>query len=252
MARINEEQDGMESGTFGKNHFKFSGIRTELLGASELTIVNIVVDTTGSVWGFQDQLRDCVIAAVNSCKKSPRSENILVRVALFNTGLPTGIEEIHGFKPLAEINTADYPAFKPGGETNLYDATYSAVGAMNAYAKRLHDDDFAVNGINFIITDGSDNKSVMKPASIAEEILNSRKDECLESVINILIGINTAIYADKLDKFKEKAELDHFIDAGDVTERKLAKIAEFVSQSVSSQSQAMGTGGPSQNINPNI
>ena len=40
----------------------------------------------------------------------------------------------------------------------------------------------------------------------------------------------------------------HHIDVGDATPRKLAKLAAFVSQSISSQSQALGTGGPSQNI----
>jgi hypothetical protein len=33
-----------------------------------------------------------------------------------------------------------------------------------------------------------------------------------------------------------------------VTEGKLAKLAGYISQSVSSTSQALGTGGPSQNI----
>ena len=38
------------------------------------------------------------------------------------------------------------------------------------------------------------------------------------------------------------------IDAGDATPAKLAKLAVFISTSISSQSQHLGTGGPSQQI----
>ncbi len=49
--------------------------------------------------------------------------------------------------------------------------------------------------------------------------------------------------------FKDEAEIDQYVDAGDATPTKLAKLAEFVSQSISSQSQSLGSGGPSQNLN---
>jgi len=252
MARFNDDSNLMDQQKIGTSRFKFSGVRTEHLGASEYTLVTIAVDVTGSVNGFQAQLRKCLITAVESCKKSPRSDNLLLRVFLFNTAFTGGIQEIHGFKPLAEINPNDYPDLKPGGWTNLYDATYSAVGATNAYAKKLHDDDFMTNAINFIITDGADNESTMTPKSIAKEVNRAITEEFIESVITVLVGINTAYYKSTLEEFQKDAELDKFIDAGDVTEGKLAKLAEFVSQSVSSQSQAMGSGGPSQKISATI
>ena len=136
--------DNMEEAKIpGMQGFQFSAIRTENLGATEYTLVTIAVDLTGSVYGFEKDLRDSLIAAVDACKKSPRSDNLLLRVIAFSTRYPNGVEELHGFKPLAEINPQnDYAPFAPGGATPLYDACYSAIGAVNVYAKQLMDDDF--------------------------------------------------------------------------------------------------------------
>ena len=67
-------------------------------------------------------------------------------------------------------------------------------------------------------------------------------------MISILIGINASDCARLLSEFQREAGMTQFIDAGDTTPPKLAKLAAFVSQSVSSQSAALGTGGPSKQI----
>ncbi len=234
-------------GISGSN-FKFSGVRIERLGAAEYTLVNIAIDTTGSVRDFKDDLRKCLITVIESCKKSPRSENLLVRVFLFNASLPKGIQELHGFIPLADVDPNAYPDFNPGSTTNLLDAMFSAVGSTNAYAKQLFNSEFMSNGINIIITDGEDNASIMTAGQVKGEIEVGVKGEYIESVINILVGVNTANCRGYLEEIQKTVGIDKFIDAGDVTPGKLAKVAEFVSQSVSSQSQSLGTGGPSQQI----
>lgn len=250
---MNSNDSSMETGTVGRMQaFQYSGTRIENLGATEYTLVTIAVDETYSTLGFQNDLRNCLISAVDACKKSPRSDNLLLRVIKFSTSLQGGIEEIHGFKPLSEINPADYPNFSPAGATPLFDAAFSSLGAMNAYAKKLTDDDFLVNGIAFIITDGDDNMSRATPNMIREEVLRAARGEEIESMLSVLIGINASTYRRELTRFKDEASLDQYIDAGDATKGKLAKLAAFVSQSVSSQSQALGTGGPSQNISATI
>jgi len=243
--------DTMVQSSIGSN-FQFSGTRTEHLGASEYTLVNIGVDVTGSTHPFKDGLRDCLKAAVTSCKKSPRADNLLIRVFLFSSSLHSGIEEVHGFKPLADIDPEAYPEFSPSGGTPLFDAAYSAVGATNAYAEQLYNDDFTCNGINFIITDGDDNSSTMSPASIKREVEKALNSEHIESIINVLVGINAAQCKTELQRFQTEAGFDKYIDAGDVTPQKLAKLADFVSQSISSQSQSLGTGGASQSISATI
>lgn len=246
--------DTMETGNIGgMQGFKFSGVRTEHLGATEYTVVTIAVDVTGSVSGFENDLRNCLITAVESCQKSPRSDNLLLRVITFSNRFHNGVNELHGFKPLFEIDPKnDYPQLDPGGMTPLCDATFSSVGAVNAYAKKLMDDDFLANGIIFVITDGADNDSSTTPKMIKTEINKAIRGEDIESLITVLIGINAREYKSELEFFQKDTGIDKYIDAGDVTKGKLAKLAEFVSQSVSSQSQALGTGGPSQNISATI
>jgi uncharacterized protein YegL len=239
----------MEAGNIGGlQKFQFSGIRTDHLGATEYTLVTVAVDVTGSTCGFADELRNSLITAVESCKKSPRRNNLLLRVITFSSFLANGYEEIHGFKPLADIDTQAYPNFSPGGGTPLFDASFSAIGATNQYAKKLSDDDYGVNGIVFIITDGDDNSSTVTPKMIKDEVTKAVIGEHIESLVTVLIGINAKQYIFELEKFKQEANIDQYIDAGDVTSGKLAKLAAFVSQSISSQSQALGTGGPSQQI----
>ncbi|MCX6744866.1 MAG: hypothetical protein NTX82_05060 [Candidatus Parcubacteria bacterium] len=249
MPRLDDMEESKIPGMQG---FNFSGIRTENLGATEYTLVTIAVDETGSVCGFENELRNSLIAAVEACKKSPHSDNLLLRVIKFSTCYKNGVEEIHGFKPLAEIDPQAYPNFTPGGCTPLFDACFSSVAAINIYAKKLMDDDFLTNGIVFVITDGCDNDSQSTPAMIKKEINKAVKGETIESLITILVGINVAGCTRELDDFRANAGIDQFIDAGQATKGKLAKLADFVSQSVSSQSQALGTGGPSQKISATI
>lgn len=249
--------DTMEEFAIGSG-FNFSGQIIDELDASEYTLVTIALDESGSIDGFEDQIRDMLIAAVGACYTSPYSSNLLVRTLRFGSQYSRssgdGVDEIHGFKTLAEIDTNNYPQLSGGGETPLNDAVYSSVGAMNTYAQNLVDMDFAVNGITFIVSDGGENASISTMKMVKEEIAKSTKGEIMESHLSILVGIDTGWSGDKdnLDKFKTEAGIDQFIWAGKATKNTLAKLAAFVSQSITSTSQALGTGGPSQNVSATI
>jgi uncharacterized protein YegL len=251
MPRMNDNT--MQSGAVGTGlqKFEFSATKVDHLGATEYTLVTVAVDETGSTAGFEADLRKCLISAVESCKKSPRSANLLLRVVVFSTAVPNGVEEIHGFKPLSEIDPNSYRQFNPGGGTPLFDAAFSAVGATNAYAKTLAAQDFPTNGIVFVITDGDDNSSGSTISMIKQEMDRGKRGEEIESLVGVIVGINASYYRQQLDNLANGTGMK-YIDAGDATKGKLAKLAEFVSQSISSQSQALGTGGPSQNIAPVI
>ncbi len=243
--------DDMETHNIGGSSFGFSGARISGLGATEYTLVSIAVDVTGSTQDFAAELRTSLVTAVEACKRSPRSDNLLLRVVTFSTAVG-GVRELHGFTPLADIDVNAYPVFDPDGLTPLYDAAYSTIGAMVEYGAKLTEQEFLCNGIGFVITDGYDNSSSTGPGMIKKLITDAGKEEKLESLITVLIGVNAVEYRSYLEKFQQDAGLDQFIDAGEATKGKLAKLAAFVSQSVSSQSQSLGTGGPSQNISASI
>jgi len=229
----------------GGGNFQFSAIRPEMLGATEYTLATIVIDVTGSVQSFAAALLDCLKTVVESLQKSPRAENLMLRIIVFNNE----VIELHGFVPLKDIDLNSYSPFNPFGMTALFDATYSAIGAANKYGKTLVDQDFDVNACSYIITDGDDNASTVTPSAISKKINEGVQGEILESNQTILIGLieknDPSNVKPKLEKFKKDANLDAFIDAGEATPQKLAKLAGFVSQSISSQSQALGTGSAS-------
>lgn len=232
--------DSMTAGTVGGFHF--SGVRPETLGATEYTLVTLVLDKTGSVLGFADALFKVKKTVVEACRKSPRADYLLLRVIEFNSK----VDEVHGFKPLSQIDVNDYQTPDCRGLTALRDATYSAVGATNAYAKTLADQDYLTNAIVIIATDGDDNDSRTTEADVAEQIKQGVTGEVLESMRTVLVGVNAAQYQAELDAFKQAVGIDQYVDVSEATPQRLAKLADFVSRSISAQSQALGTGGPSQ------
>ena len=235
------------------SNFKYSAVEIDKLEGSEYTIVQILVDATGSVYSFKDQLESAVKSVVESCKKSPRSENLLIRVATFNS---QGIDEVHGFTLLSNINVDDYTGcVHPAGMTPLWDASLNAVEALQTYGKQLFAQEYLCNGIFFVITDGGENSS--RTASldkIKSTVENIRMNEELESVDAILIGVNDTDTGLKreLDQYKDDAGFNQYVSLGDVSPSKLAKLAQWVSNSISSTSQVLGTGGVSQPVSWNI
>ncbi len=250
MPRLMGQDPEMQQGMIGGSGFGFTGTRIDHLTATSYTLATLIIDASGSVSPFATQLDEMLRTVVGACKKSPRSDNILVRVLSFNsTFRPNGINEIHGFRPLADIDVdADYPPIRPNGGTPLFDASFSAIGATTTYGKQLRDLDYVVNAIVFIVTDGDDTGGTATPTMIKTEMEKVTIGEELESMVSILIGINTAQCRAFLDTFKDDAGLTTFIDAGNATPATIAKIGGFVANSISSTSVALGTGGPSQQI----
>lgn len=238
MKLVND--DGMVNTNIG--NFNFSCIRPDQLGAPEYTLVTIVTDKTGSVTSFANDLRNMKMAVVDSCQKSPRAEFLMLRSVEFNGT----VSEEHGFAELKNINAKDYPVPRCSGMTALYDATYWSLVATNEYAKSLTAQDFNVNAVVFIITDGDDNDSSATIQMVKEELNRGVQNEFLESINTVLIGVNDKDYKNALETFKNAAGLTQYVSVADATPSSLAKLADFVSRSISSQSQSLGTGGASQ------
>ena len=236
----------------GPTNFKFSGQRPETLGASEYTLVTVGCDISSSVIPFAKDLSKMVAAVVEACKKNDRAENLLFRLIVFNET----IKEVHGFIDLNNVNVDDYKdILKPYGWTALFDATYDAIGSTLEYARTLIRQDYDCNGAVYIITDGCDNRSKTTERMIAEQVEMAVGKEEIESLNTVLIGLHNpklrweAEVKEKLEDFKNLAKLTAFVNVGEATPQKLAKVAEWVSQSVSSQSQALGKGQASQLLN---
>jgi uncharacterized protein YegL len=225
------------------SNYQFSAVKMGDLGASEYTLATIVLDVSGSVSGFKKELEQVLQSVVQACRKSPRAENLMLRLTTFCQKL----EEVHGFKLLngaSAIQDSDYDdILQPGGMTALFDATHEAVEATVTLGRTLIGQDYNANGIVFVITDGMDNASRAKPDAVCKAIGDANKKESLESVHIVLVGVtggdpNVSQY---LDAFKQKAGITQYVDIGEATPKKLAKLGQFVSQSISSTSTALGS-----------
>jgi hypothetical protein len=227
--------------------FAFSATRIDKLNSSEYTLVTIVLDISGSVGMYAPELEKAVVEVVNSCKKSPRVDNLMLRLIMFNNQ----VQEFHGFKLFQNCNTDDYlNSLNCNGSTALFDAAFNAIKAQNAYTGSLLSNDYNVNGIMFVITDGDDNASSMTPTSIKDEIEKTIRSECLSSFVSVLIGVDSEPRVKQfLQNFKDEAGFTQYVSMGDANANKLSKLADFVSKSVSSSSSALATGGPSKSIN---
>ena len=223
------------------SNYGFSATRIEDLGASEYTLGLIVVDVSGSVSSLRDEIEATVKEIVRSCRHNPRADNMMLRLVLFDDT----VTEVHGFKPLMGCDESDYTGvIQIGGMTALYDAAYNAIQSATHYGKALTDNDFDVNAAVFVITDGMDNRSKVSRAMVAQALSDAVTSEAIESVASVLIGINTADgnLNRYLAQLKSEAGFSQYLAIGNASAKQLAKLGGFVSRSISSQSQALGSG----------
>jgi hypothetical protein len=246
MPTFDDENANMMD-AYNAKGIQYSGVRPANLGATDYyTLVTIVRDISGSVSTFQKELEESTKEAVKACGKSPNSGNLVLRMVDFNNN----VKEVHGFKELRQINVdKDYLIPSCYGGTALHDGVINGVRGTQGYAKTLFDSDFLINAIIFIETDGDENASRAKNAMLVKEAIDDlMRSEYVESCIIILIGVNTKTgqCTRYLQDFQKKVGITAYKDIEDFDNVAGAKMAQFISKSVSSQAQMVGTGGPSQ------
>jgi uncharacterized protein YegL len=239
----NLENVTLQGGSYG-----YSRTKLEDLGSSEYTIVNIAVDTSGSTVHFRDEMTEAIKHIIAACSHSPRADSLLIRLSLFSNG----VQEFHGFKLLSECKPEDYTSclHVEGGMTALFDASCDAVDAINDYSQSLYSSDFRANSILIVITDGEDNASTYTSNSVQTKLQDIVRTEKLESLVTILVGVNIQDLhiSNCLRTFRTNSGFREYVELKDADSSTLAKLANFVSNSIAAQSQALGTGGASQPI----
>lgn len=235
MPKINLEQHQ-------GNHFGFSAVGLHQLGASAYTLVNIVVDDSGSTSGFSRQMEDTIDEIIRACSLSSQADNLLVRVVKFSSK----VTEVHGFTLLNTLKTDEYNnILHASGMTALNDAVMNALDAVHNYGSTLGNNHYTVNSVNFVITDGVENDSTFGISQVKDKIENTRKNESLESITNILIGLgdpNDQSMQNTLSKYKTDSGMDEFVWMGAVNAKSLGKLGKLISQSISKTSSSLGQG----------
>ena len=238
------------------NHstFQFSAVSVDILEDNEYTLVNLVLDFSGSVGTYFDSLKEMVKMTIETLRdpKAPFAENILFRLITFNGS----VYEEHGYLPLISVDTDGYDSLShPVGLTALYDACLNAQEATEKYGMMLTQQDYTVNAIIIIVTDGGDNDSKRASLNDIKSFSDQlRTSESVESCRTILVACNTHIPNAKRDlsNFNTVVGFDQYIEIENATPSSMAKLAGFVSQSVSMQAQANGTGVASTSVDINF
>lgn len=238
--------------------YKFSATKFDVLaqGASDYTMVTIAMDTSTSVEPYSTQLEQMLKTILLACQESPRKNNLLLRLLQFNST----VSELHGFKLLSSINPDDYNGIlRVGGMTALCEAMDDGIQATSTYGKQLTAQDFLCNAIMFTVTDGEGNAGNINSGDLAQDaevvkksLVAAKRSENLESFLNILVGVTNDDNSlnTYLQTLKDGAGMDQYISIGKATPRNLAKLADFVSKSISSTSTKLGSGQASTPLNP--
>lgn len=239
-----DSSDSMDTMGFGA--FQFSGAKLERLEelSAEYVIATIVLDVSGSVSPYIDEIQDMARAVVATAKKDPNRSKILLRVLTFGTH----VEEIIGFKPVLDVDEDSEINLSINGMTALYDGAQDALQATESYTKHLYNADFIINGLVIIITDGAENASRHATNSSLHAVATRLKNpgfEELESMAIIAVGVGSSMSGTSLATFGKQLLADEAIDAKDFSEETIKRIGNFISESISSASQAVGSGGPS-------
>jgi len=249
--------EGLNSHALSGSSFGYSAVDLADLGASTYTLVTLVVDLSGSVSGYVDQIEKTIAAIVdaNNLPQNPRRDNLLFRIITFNDVAT----ELHGFKLSTTCNPADYTGkLSAYGSTALYEAAANAILAETDYAKDLKSNGYDSNGIVVIITDGEDNQGSRNgttAGTVKKALGKAIKSEDLESLVSMVVALApdndpNSSFIQYLKQFQTDAGIGEFIFVKDVSPKGFAKLAQYISKSTSAQSQKVGSGGPSQPIAP--
>lgn len=124
----------------------------------EVTLVLRVIDETGSMQRFQNEVELADREMIAALKNSKASDQILMSTWLFNTSFKV----LHGFVPLDDVLPLA-GIYRPDDQTALYSAVYSALTDANAgvvsYADTLSGSGIRVKVVVVVFTDGEDNYS---------------------------------------------------------------------------------------------
>lgn len=224
-----------------QSDFQFSGVDVDSLTSSEYTLVNLAIDMSGSVSRYNNELKKCISTIIETCQHSSRAEYLMIRMTTFNGQ----VYEEHGFKTLGLIKKEDYKQIRsPSGSTALFDACIDAIEATEQYGRILTDQEFEANGVLYVITDGDDNSSSKSLDNVVDRFKQLKYNESLESLQTFLIGVNVKEphFKHYLEEFNKNVGFDEFLSIEDSNSDNLSKLANFISKSISLQSQSLGTG----------
>lgn len=228
--------------------FGFTATSLAELEASEYTLIQILIDGSSSMCDRLHRIEAMLSGIVAACQQSPHKYNLMLRVVTFGPAP----REIHGFKMISQCNSAEYSGvLASDGPTALIDAMLNGVEASGAYAEYLDKQDYLVNGLLIVITDGLDNSSITLPNELMNALARASKAESLNSFTSLLVGIvgmsdrKSPAYKEvsgALRRFQREVGFSSFIEVDSLDEDAASSLADFLYNSIHIVNDSLGTG----------
>lgn len=131
-----------------------AGKALEELTASDVTLVTLLVDASGSIAErhLEQAVRDGQHALLDAFSGAKERDAVLLALWTFNDQQKV----VHSYVPVEDATRLDAKNYRAGGATRLYDTWCDALAANVAYAQRLRDGGTPTRSVVVIVTDGED------------------------------------------------------------------------------------------------
>lgn len=231
--------------------YGYTGAAIDDIQSVTNTLAAVLFDESGSTRSFSRQMELASKKIIAFLRMCPEADNLIFRQDHFDTD----IKEVIGWTPLAGVEDDVFDGcWAGGGCTALYYSEDHVSKYMQDYAHQLAQQRYISNGIICTMTDGGNYTPAGPGNGVGEDVAKKAfaelvANEDMESIVSILIGINPAqSVQDELQRHADEVGYTRYLPVEKADEATLAKIADFISKSIQSQSQALKTGGPSTKI----
>ena len=143
------------------------GVPVDDVKASEVLLLSIIVDDTGSIrgGGGEQAVRDGHNLVLQALTDTKQSDGILVHVRYLSGNVLTPYTFLSA---APKMDATNYTAYL--GHTPLYDQTLIFLGTVMAKAQEFTNNGVPVRTVTLIITDGGDNSSKKGAAAVAKVV----------------------------------------------------------------------------------
>lgn len=211
---------------FGINENYATNVDIDELESERQTLIGVWIDKSGSMYSFEDSMKDCLRNFKSAIIGSKESDEMLVSKTLFGSDIvPGGYQFINDFDD-------DYSA---SGMTKLYDCIVDGQkrlidGCGNGYMEKLQSNGIKTKAVIAIFSDGEDtySKCSINDARRAIEYLHSKE-----------IVVAFVAFGNSARGIAEQLEIeDKNILNVDATESELRKVFMILSKSAISASKS--------------
>lgn len=213
------------------------GVAPDDVMASEVTLVTILLDDSGSMSSNRDVAIQGHNEVLDALLKTKQKDGILICCRLLNVGT------LYPYTPVDKAPRLSHANYNPGGGTPLYDETAVTLATVVAKAQEFADAGVPCRTVTLIVTDGADGsvrlRSPKKVAPIIESLLKA------EMHIIAGMGIDDG-YTPFKKVFGDMGIPANWILTPGNSPSEIRKAFAFASQSAVRASQAAGGGGFSQ------